>query len=280
MSRNKLLTREKRKSPLAVLQNKERIRTKSRRVTPAMKPFEDHPFYKNVMKYAVVPLWKENQKAKQAGKEIENLEGSLMYHFRVFEYAGSLYEGLKRLHDIPLFMQRGFSLSWMDKMNLAPQEWFVYNYSNYRVVATGIFDTALLVANDVLDIKIEPRNINRKFLNRPEIKENGLFASLEKIDQTVEQFRKERNKYVHRSTRPEIDFVDNLYAYHLLREAKEKGFYKGDLPTPKKANAYYNEERDKKTSEIRAETKKIFSAVIEFLDALSPVYLRKIKELS
>jgi hypothetical protein len=278
MSRKKLLAKEKHKSSLTVLETKERMRAKSKRITPAMQQFENHPFYKNVMKYAIVPLWEENRKAKREGREIEKLDDGLMYHFRVFEYAGSLYEGLKRLHDIPLFMQRGFSLSWMGKMNLAPQEWFVYNYANYRVVATGIFDTALLVTNDILDLKVKPKDVSRKFLGRPEIAANGLFPALQKLDQTVDQFRQERNKYVHRSTRPEIDFVDNLYAYHLLQEAKEKGFYKGSLPSPKKAQGYYSEERDKKAAEMRADTEKVFSAVVEFLDALSPVYSRKIEE--
>ena len=262
------------------LVQKNNARNKPKSSVPAMKPFDDHPFYKNVIQSAVIPLWEENKKAKGENREIENLSEELIYHFYVFEYSAPLYESLKRLHDIPLFTLRGFSQRWMNNMKISPQDWFVYNYANYRVVAYGIYDTALLMVNDVLDIKEEPRRVNSKFINRPEIKDNMLHSPLEKLDKVIEKYRNERHKYVHRSTRPELDFVDNLAAYQLLKEAKEKGMYQGDVPDPKKARKYYEEERDKQVAKMQKENEEIFSSVVEFLDALNPLYERRIEAYS
>ncbi len=276
MSPKKLSKRDQRKA-LTPLAQKEKAHNKARASNPAMKQFEEHPFYKNLMKYAIVPLFEENKKAKKENREISDLGEELMYHFRVFEYAGPFYEALKRIYDVPLFALRGFSLQWMSKTKVTPQDWFIYNYANYRVVAYGIFDTALLMVNDVLDIQEEPKKVRVSFIKRPEIVSNGLLPSLQKLDKVIEKYRDERNRYVHRSSRPEVDFVDNLAAYELLKEAKEKGLYKGDLPNQKKAHQYYEEERDKQVAKMQKETDEIFAAVIEFLDALHPLYEQKIE---
>lgn len=279
MTRRKMNTKDQRKV-FGRLAQKANARNKPKSSIPAMKPFDEHPFYKNLMKYAVVPLWKENKRAKKENREVENLSEELTYHFYVFEYSVPLYEALKRLHDIPLFTLRGFSQRWMNNMKISPQDWFVYNYANYRVVAYGIYDTALLMVNDVLDIKEEPRKVKSSFVNRPEIKNNILFLPLQKLDKVIEKYRNERHRYVHRSTRPDIDFVDNLAAYQLLKEAKEKGLYKGDVPGPKKAYKYYEEERDKQVAKMQKESEEIFAAVIEFLDALNPSYEKMIETYS
>jgi hypothetical protein len=145
------------------------------------------------------------------------------------------------------------------------------------VVATGIYDTALLMVNDVLEIGEKPHKINREFISKPQIAENHLVEPLEKIDTLVAKYRNERNRYVHRSTRPEIDFVDNLYAYQALKEAKEKGLYDKEIPSPKKAKEYYETELNKKVAEMQRQTKEIFSAAIAFLDVLNPLYEKKIE---
>lgn len=258
------------------LAQKEKAHNRSASSNLVMKQFDEHPFYRNLMKHAVVPLFEENKKGDLENQEISDFSAEFVYHFRVFEYAGPFYEALKRIHDIPLFARRGFSLQWMSKTKVAPQDWFVYNYANYRVIAYGIFDTALLMTNDVLEIKEEPKKVGAGFIKKPEITNSGLYPSLKKLDVSIENYRNDRNKYVHRSTRPKVDFADNLAAYELLREAKDQGYYKGDIPDRKKAQRYYEEERDKQILKMQKETDEIYAIVIEFLDALNPIYEQKI----
>lgn len=273
MTPRKLNKRDFNKTFLPLVQ-KEKAHSKSGSSNPAMKEFDEHPFFKNVIKYAIIPIWEENRKAKKENKELV-LNDELKYHGFVFEYSGAFYEGLKRLHDIPLFTLRGFSPRWLNNMKIAPQEWVIYNYANYRVVATGIYDTALLMVNDVLEIKKKPHDIKRSFIKNSEIFKNNLLEPLQNIDTLVAKYRDERNRYVHRSTRPEIDFVDNLYAYQTLKEAKEKGLYRGEIPSPRAAKEYYEKELNKKVTIMQKETKEIFSASLAFLDALNPLYEKK-----
>lgn len=275
MTSRKLSKRDLKKVFLPLVQ-KEKAHGKSKSFSSAMKRFDEHPYFKNVIKYAIIPIWEENRKAKKEDKELV-LNGELKYHGFVFEYSGAFYEGLKRLNDIPLFTLKGFSPRWLNNMKIAPQEWAIYNYANYRVVATGIFDTALLMTNDVLEIGKKPEKIYRGFIENSEIVKNHLLEPLQKIEKLTEKYRDERNLYVHRSTRPGIDFVDNLYAYQALKEAKEKGLYKKEIPSPKVAKEYYETELNKKVIEMQKETEEIFSAVIVFLDALNLLYEKKIE---
>jgi hypothetical protein len=40
-------------------------------VKSALKQFDDHPFYKDLVKYAIIPAWEENRKAKKENREIQ-----------------------------------------------------------------------------------------------------------------------------------------------------------------------------------------------------------------
>jgi hypothetical protein len=265
--------RARNKSKFLGLKNKARTQPKSKPFTPELKRIENHPFYQNLLKHAIIPIWEKEKQAKKEKKELE-LDEETKYQARVAQYAISLFEALKRLHDIPYFMEQNPSLRWMENKNIAPEEWFIYHYANYRVVATGVVDTVLLVVNDVLQINEKPQEIRKKkFLERRELCEHTIGSQLMSIDGLMEKYRKERNEYVHRSERPAIEFVDNLNIYRFLKEAKEKGLYKGQLPKQALAHAYFNEQRGLKAAEMRKDTVEIFEAVHQFLDRLNEIYL-------
>lgn len=271
--------RSRNKNKFRELTNKERAGKKAKPLAPELKAIENHPFYQNLIKYAIIPVWEKERQAKKEKKELEP-DDEMIYHAHVTQYAVSLFEALKRLHDIPYFMEQNPNLRWMENKNIAPQEWFVYHYANYRVVATGVLDTALLAVNDVLEMGMEPKDVHRKeFLKREELVKSGILPSLLKLDEIMEKYRRERNKYVHRSERPDIEFVDNLNIYRFLKEAKEKGLYKGQLPKQALAHAYFNEQRGLKAAELRKDTVEIFEAIHEFLDVLNPIYFEKLSNM-
>lgn len=217
------------------------------------------------------------RKAKKEEREIA-LDDAMIYHARVAQYAISLFEALKRLHDLPYFLEQNPNFRWMENKNISTQEWFVYHYANYRVIATGIMDTVLLVVNDVLKMSLHPKDVHRKsFLEKKELSDNNIYLQLKRIDDFMEKYRRERNEYVHRSERPEIEFVDNLYIYRYLKEAKEKGLYKGQLPKQTMAHAYFIEQRSLKAAEMRRDTVAIFEAIHQFLDRLNEIYLENCK---
>jgi len=100
------------------------------------------------------------------------------------------------------------------------------------------------------------------------------------LDDLVEKYRMERHKYVHRSERPDLDFVDNLNAYRFLKDAKDKGLYKGQLPKQTMAHMYFFQQRDQKVAELRAGTAEICKSVMELLDVLNPIYMETAKSFS
>lgn len=274
MTKKSLIAKSRRTSQFVELRNKTKLkRRKSNVVEDEAKKIEHHPFYQNVIKWGVIPLWEAYRKSPKDKQEID-LDKELTYHLYVYQYAFALYEAIKRLNDNPFFISQNPSVRLMENKNVATQEWFVYHYANYRVVATGIFDTVLLVINDVLQLGFEPRECRKKdIFNHPKVIERGIVPVLFTFDSTVEKYRMERHKYVHRSERPDLDFVDNLNVYRFMRELKEKGAYKGQLPKQAAAHMYFFEQRDKKITELRAGTIEICKSVTEILDVLNPIYM-------
>ncbi len=274
MSKRKMISRSRRTSNFAELKNKTKLKTrKSKAPEDDAKKMEHHPFYQNVIKWGVIPLWEEYRKSQKDKQEIE-LDKELTYHLYVYQYAFSLYEAIKRLNDIPFFLHENPGVRLMENKNVATQEWFVYHYANYRVVATGIFDTVLLVINDVLQLGFEPRDCRKKdIFNHPTVIEAAIVPPLFTLDSMVEKYRMERHKYVHRSERPLLDFVDNLNVYRFMRELKEKRFYKGQLPTQAAAHMYFFEQRNQKIAELRTGTTEICKSVTAILDVLNPIYM-------
>jgi len=273
MSKKKLISRARQRSQFAELRNKTKKEVrKYSSPEDEIKRLESHPFYQNVIKHGLIPIWEVVREAKKEKRE-PVLNEELTYHLYVFQYASALFEAIKRLNDISIFIDQNPSLTLLENKNVAAQEWFVYHFANYRVVATGVFDTSLLVTNDVMRLGFEPKNCRKKdVLGHPKVIERGIAPSLTRLDELIEKHREERHKYVHRSERPDLDFVDNLNAYRFLKEAKDKGLYKGQLPKHTTAHLYFFQQRDKKSAELRAETIKICKAIAELLDALNPIY--------
>jgi hypothetical protein len=241
--------------------------------------FVKHPYFRGLIEKSLLPMIEAKKEADAANQEFI-LSPSQQYHVDVFFYSASMYEAVKRLYDIPFFIVSNPSFKGMANHGVTAQEWFVYHYANYRVIATGIYDTALIVTNFLLKIGRLSRNCNNKsILQHPQTKEKGVYIPLLGFSNVIEKYREERHHYVHRSERPDLEFVDQLNGYRFLKEAKEIGLYKGHLPNQQVANAHFMSERNKKREEMKAETDEICLALLELLDVWHPVYLEMLEVL-
>jgi hypothetical protein len=241
--------------------------------TNNFKELEKHPYFATLVEKALIPIMQAKKRADDEKVQFEPTPVE-QYHIDVFYRSASLHEAIKRLYDIPYFLMSNPSFKSLANHGVSPQDWFIYHYSNYRVIATGIYDTALIVTNVVLQINLPAKKCNNDSIRKnPKTIETQIDIPLKSLDLLIEKYREERNLYVHRSERPEIEFVDLLNGYRFLREAKEKGLYKGELPQEKAANALFIEQRNKKRAELVTETQKICSAIIQLCDVWRDAYL-------
>ena len=95
MSQKKRTKRARRRSQFAELKNKNRVPRKTGVLDSEIKQIEEHGFYKSIIEYSLIPVWKEYQKAEKEKREfvLTNEQG---YHADVFYYAGALFEGISR----------------------------------------------------------------------------------------------------------------------------------------------------------------------------------------
>ena len=242
--------------------------------TPSrFKEIETHPYYRALIDKALVPVMQAKKEAD--GEKKDFIPTQLQkYNIEVFFRSATLFEAVKRLDDIPYFLMNNPQFANMAKHGVTPEDWFVYHYANYRVIATGIYDTALIAVNFLLRIDLPAKKCNNETIRKnPNVCEKKIDILLRELERALECYREERNLYVHRSERPEIKFVDQLKGYRFLKEAKDKGVYKGQLPDQTVVNALFLEQRNIKQRELKAETNIICSAILSLLDIWLPVYL-------
>jgi len=108
----------------------------------------------------------------------------------------------------------------------------------------------LIVTNYLLRIDLPTKGCtDKKIIRHPRVIESRLNIPLGELE-LYAKYRDERNLFVHRSERPEVDFTNNLKAYRFLKEAQDKGFYNKKLPTPSMEHMYFQQQRERKCLEM------------------------------
>jgi hypothetical protein len=238
-----------------------------------LRELEEHLLFKDAVTNSLIPFMKAKKEAEdEKRKFVPNLQQQ--YGIEVFYNSYCLFEAVKRLYDILYIAKNNPNFTILSNHGVVPEDWFVYHYANFRVIATGIYDTALIVTNFLLKIDLPARKCtDQKIRHNPRVVEKKLDVPLAKLKTLIDKYRKERNSYVHRGERPKAKIVDNLKAYRFLKEAKEKGFYKKKLPNLEMEYRYFMEQRDQKCTEMKNGADEICSSVLELFGAWYPIYL-------
>jgi len=244
-----------------------------------LKELEVHAFLKDTVSNSLIPFMKAKKAADE--KQIEFMPNTRQqYDIDVFYYVYCLYDAVKRLYDIPLYTRNNLPFTTLAHHGIGPEDWFDYHYANFRVIATGIYDTALIVTNYLLRIDLPTKDCtDRKISRHPGLVESGLNIPLGELRNSVQKYRDERNLFVHRSERPEVDFTNNLKAYRFLKEAQDKGFYKKKLPTPAMEHLYFQQQKERKCTEMTQEADEICTLISSLFVAWQPIYLQMLKQM-
>jgi hypothetical protein len=152
-----------------------------------LKEIETHSYYRTLIEKALVPIVQAKKEA-DGEKRAFSPTPIQQYNIDVFYRSASLFEAVKRLYDISYFIMNNPQFKSMANHGVTPEDWFVYHYSNYRVIATGIYDTALIVVNFLLRIDLPAKECNNSTIRRHlKVREKKIDIPLKGLDKVLRE---------------------------------------------------------------------------------------------
>ena len=148
------------------------------------------------------------------------LNNLLSYHFYVFQYMANLLSAVERLSHIEVFINKFPSPKTYEKNGITEDRWIEYHYSNYNGTQVTIFDTAVLLVNEVLILGLGPKECNeRTVLRNSKVEFTKVGKALQKLRNDTEKYRNPRNLAVHRGQETDLGVLQVPSALSLLQKA-------------------------------------------------------------
>jgi hypothetical protein len=144
----------------------------------------------------------------------------LAYHVDVFQYMTNLLNSVERLSHIEVYINKFPCPKTYEKNGITEDRWIKYHYSNYNATQVTIFDTAILLVNEVLILGLDPKECNeRTVLKNTKVEFTKTGKALKKLKGVTEKYRKPRNLAAHRGQEIELGSLQLPSVLSLLQRA-------------------------------------------------------------
>lgn len=203
------------------------------------------------------------------------------YHVEVSQYMNSLIHTIERLEEIPIYLGRFSNSPAFEKNGITLHKWIHYHYSNYLINTGTIYDTALLLTNAVFLLGLSPKHCKEETVAKnKKVQGSKVKAAIDKVKEVTRKYSEPRNLFVHRGILPTLEELDEYESLRFIHEKQEEFGIKAEPIMPIWVVEHiYKSERRKLIHTLQGETKSIIEAVVEFFDALEPIYAAFTKHL-
>lgn len=190
---------------------------------------------------------------------------------------------LERLSYIPHLIKT-FSLNKTHKKNgIDEHEWIKYNFSNYLIYKNTLYDTILLLVNEVFLMRHSPSKSlrNRVFKEFKKFKID--VSPLIEIEQLTKSDNDKRNLLIHRNEVPENESLDQLEKQLFLYKQKRRMKWQLEKKEEEHEDLLkriYKSERKELAKELFEKNTLLKKSVIKILIMLKPTFERAKKVLS
>jgi hypothetical protein len=148
------------------------------------------------------------------------VNGIFAYHVDVFQYLANLLTADDRLSYIEVFINKFPRPRTYERKGITEDRWIKYHYSNYYATMVTIFDTALLLVNEVFILGLDPKECNeRTILKNSNIEFTKVGKALLELKNVTEKYRHPRNLAFHRGQDIDLGFLQVPSALSLLQRA-------------------------------------------------------------
>ena len=189
------------------------------------------------------------------------------YHWCVFQYSANLIGAIDKLNDIQTYIGRFPSPRTYERKGITQDTWIKYHYGNYVSTMVTIYDTSLLLVNEVFLLGLDPRDCKeRTVAKNSKVINTAAGNALAGLNKVTQQYRYPRNIQQHRGEQPEIGILQVHEALSNLQRAGEHFMDKNKL------DELYVLARSAITADLEIRTQQVVNVLSQLFDSLIAQY--------
>ncbi len=198
------------------------------------------------------------------------------YSFAVMGWIHRISNCFKALEHTRVYMQHFRTNKWYREAGIVKGNYINYHYTKYAITVVTIVDVCVILTNDTFRLGNPERLCYLENIIRNSwVASSKVDKALKKLSRIVEPWREPRNLFIHRGWELYREVLTALEGYELTRE---KGMLDKIVPSHR-IRFLYKSELSKIFKEFDEVEAPLFSAVIELLSKLLPVYISWRKKL-
>lgn len=195
------------------------------------------------------------------------------YFHSALYYVLRLHDSFERLEYIRTFLTHFRIPKQYKEMGIERSDYIKYHYSNHAVNLVGIFDIALILANNVFRLGLPEKQCRSELIIQNSwVRSRGIDKILKNLDSKVLPLREPRNLFIHRGWARDDKFIPFLEMLELLKR-------KSAIPETilsSRSDAIIARisklETLKILDELNEQEEPVFNISIELLSRLHPIY--------
>lgn len=187
------------------------------------------------------------------------------YNIKVFLCCSNINNTIERIRAISVYVSTFPTPKKYSKNGIMKKDWIAYHYANFEVAKVSLYDSTLLLVNQVFVLGLRPQNCNKETVRENEWIKNSkdISDSIDAIEKVTRESRYPKNLFIHRGILPNLDNIDFLDIFDRTSSYSDLGISTTELEDLfKMAFQEISEEIKEGLEKLEANIVKLFDAIL------------------
>ena len=195
------------------------------------------------------------------------------YHTSVFKCCYNIYNTIERINAISVYVSEFPTPKKYSKKGINKKDWITYHYANFEMARVSLYDSALLLVNQIFTLGLRPQNCNKETVRKNKWLENSkdITDSIDALEKVTTDSKYTRNLFLHRGILPNLDNIDLLEIIERSSSSSDLG-----ISTPE-LERIFKMAFQEISEEIKTDLENLETLIIKLFDAILIEYNNRIK---
>lgn len=227
---------------------------------------EDHPFFKEVLSdlQPVFQKYKETDTPFSAFSELDQ------YILLVFKWLMRIWDCFETLEHARVYLSYYRSNKRYEEARIGRVQHMNYHYYYYAITVVRTMDIALILTNNAFRLGTPDELCRFSYISENSwVRSARVDKMLKQLESVVKPWRDPRNLFVHRGAKIDSQPLNYVEAWDLL--IRDDSSIANIIPHSK-IKLLYKSEISRVVKEFDKTETRLFSAIVELLSGLLPIY--------
>ena len=195
------------------------------------------------------------------------------YHTSVFKCCYNIYNTIERINAISVYVSEFPTPKKYSKKGINKKDWITYHYANFQMAKVSLYDSVLLLVNEIFALGLRPQNCNKETVRENEQIKNSkdIADSIDAIEKVTTESRYPKNLFIHRGILPNLDNIDFLDIFDRTSSYSDLGISTTELED------LFKMAFQEISEEIKEDLDKLEANIVKLFDAILIEYNNRIK---